>query len=195
MSPQQSAMGKQAMGVYITNFHVRMDTLAHVLFYPQKPLVTTRSMEYLRFRELPAGELAKPVNKNCDESNCDSLQNRLLLCSDIPYLCTGINSIVGIACYTGYNQEDSVIMNLSAVERGFFRSCFYRSYKDAETRRSGMQEEVCIFQPLNPSCQIYGDKSFCCEFLSKNLLYQKKIKFVSLYSPKFYPASKNVFCL
>lgn len=36
-------------------------------------------------------------------------------------LLVGINSIVAIASYTGYNQEDSVIMNRSAVDRGFFR--------------------------------------------------------------------------
>ncbi|KIP10147.1 hypothetical protein PHLGIDRAFT_125799 [Phlebiopsis gigantea 11061_1 CR5-6] len=101
----QSAMGKQAMGIYLTNFLVRMDTMANILYYPQKPLATTRSMEYLKFRELPAGQ----------------------------------NAIVAILCYSGYNQEDSVIMNQSSIDRGLFRSMYYRSYMDLE-KKSGIQQ-------------------------------------------------------
>ncbi|KAE8441509.1 DNA-dependent RNA polymerase II [Mollisiaceae sp. DMI_Dod_QoI] len=96
----QSAMGKQAMGVFLTNFDQRMDTMANILYYPQKPLATTRSMEFLKFRELPAGQ----------------------------------NAIVAIACYSGYNQEDSVIMNQSSIDRGLFRSLFFRAYTDQEKR-------------------------------------------------------------
>lgn len=83
-----------------------MDTLAHCLYYPQKPLVVTRALDFLHFKELPSGT----------------------------------NAIVAIACYTGYNQEDSVIMSQDAIERGFFRSVFFRTYSD--TCKSGEQFEV-----------------------------------------------------
>ena len=42
----------------------------------------------------------------------------------------GENVIVAIACYTGYNQEDSLIMNQSALDRGLFRSYVYKKYID-----------------------------------------------------------------
>jgi DNA-directed RNA polymerase II subunit RPB2 len=104
----QSAMGKQAMGMYATNYLQRMDTLAYLLYYPQKPLVTTRAMEHLHFRELPAGQ----------------------------------NAIVAIACYSGFNQEDSLIMSQSSIDRGFFRSIFYRSYRDEEKRQGTLVTET-----------------------------------------------------
>ena len=90
----QSAMGKQAMGIYTTNFRYRMDTLAHL-----------------------------PSN-------------------DLP---SGINAIVAVASWSGYNQEDSIIMNKSAIDRGLFNSDFYRTYKDEEKKRQSssvkMQEK------------------------------------------------------
>ena len=104
----QSAMGKQAIGMYVTNFDKRMDTLAHVLYYPQKPLSATNSSHFLKFSEMPAG----------------------------------INAITAIASYTGFNQEDSIIMNASSIDKGLFRSTFYRTYKDTETNRNFGQEEA-----------------------------------------------------
>eukprot|EP00894_Picocystis_sp_ML_P000240 jgi/Pico_ML_1/50757/g1911.t2 len=75
-----------------------------------KPLVITKSMEYLHFRDLPAGQ----------------------------------NVCVAIAIYTGYNQEDSLIMNQSSIDRGLFRSASYKTYRDEEKKQMGtiIREEL-----------------------------------------------------
>jgi DNA-directed RNA polymerase II subunit RPB2 len=52
----------------------------------------------------------------------------------------GINAIVAIACYTGYNQEDSVILNKSSIERGLFGTTTYNTYT-AEEKKNGIVEE------------------------------------------------------
>ncbi|EST08967.1 RNA polymerase, beta subunit, protrusion [Kalmanozyma brasiliensis GHG001] len=103
----QSAMGKQAIGIPISNILNRADSMNHFLCYPQKPLGTTRSMEHLKFRELPAG----------------------------------CNAIVAIMTYSGFNQEDSVIVNQSSIDRGLFRSLYYRGYQAEEKKVGVMQLE------------------------------------------------------
>jgi DNA-directed RNA polymerase II subunit RPB2 len=51
----QTAMAKQAMGVYATNFDKRMDKTAYVLNYPSRPLVETRVMNFLHLNQIPSG--------------------------------------------------------------------------------------------------------------------------------------------
>ncbi len=52
----QAAMAKQAPGMYALNFRDRTDTRAHLLHYPQKPLVQTRPMEIIGYNSRPAGQ-------------------------------------------------------------------------------------------------------------------------------------------
>lgn len=54
---------------------------------------------------------------------------------------SGQNIIVAIATYTGYNQEDSVMINRASLDRGLFRSIFYRTYKDEERKNQSSGEE------------------------------------------------------
>ena len=108
----QSAMGKQAMGIYTSNFRDRMDTMGHILSFPQRPLVSTRTAHYLDVNSMPSG----------------------------------INVIVAIGSHSGYNQEDSIIFNQSSIDRGLFRSTFYRMYRDEEKKNqlSGEEEKFCL---------------------------------------------------
>jgi DNA-directed RNA polymerase beta subunit len=66
-----------------------------------------------------------------------------------PEMPSGYNVIVAIMTYGGYNQEDSVMINRAAIDRGLFRSTFYRTYKDEEKKNqaSGEEERFCRPDP------------------------------------------------
>lgn len=53
-------------------------------------------------------------------------------CLQKPEMFSGQNAIVAIACYTGYNQEDSIIMDQSSLDRGMFRTTHYRTVRTEE---------------------------------------------------------------
>ncbi|XP_056696282.1 DNA-directed RNA polymerase III subunit 2 [Spinacia oleracea] len=54
----QCAMGKQAMGNIAYNQLFRMDTLLYLLVYPQRPLLTTKTIELVKYDKLGAGQNA-----------------------------------------------------------------------------------------------------------------------------------------
>lgn len=108
-----SAMGKQAIGLYATNYQDRYDTVGHVLNYAQRPLVQTKTSQIVNTTEMPCG----------------------------------VNVIVAIAAFTGYNQEDSVILNKSAIDRGLFQSTVYKTVRDQNNKNHSTGEEEFYCKP------------------------------------------------
>jgi len=53
----QSAMGKQAMGIFARNYTKRLDKNGYVLCTPMRPLVETRLMNILNTDQMPSGDM------------------------------------------------------------------------------------------------------------------------------------------
>ena len=53
----QSAMAKQALGMYVTNFKNRMDKTAYVQTYTTRPIVDTRLMNMVNLNKIPSGQM------------------------------------------------------------------------------------------------------------------------------------------
>ena len=69
----------------------------------------------------------------------------------------GSNPIVAMACFTGYNQEDSIILNQSAIERGLYRSAFYRTYKAEENITQSNATKTKILKPDSKDVDIFQE--------------------------------------
>jgi DNA-directed RNA polymerase II subunit RPB2 len=54
---------------------------------------------------------------------------------------------VAIMCYTGHNQEDSLIFNKGALDRGLFRSSYHRVYKESNVIHGNDSEYICAVDP------------------------------------------------
>ncbi|MCX6777497.1 MAG: DNA-directed RNA polymerase subunit B [Candidatus Micrarchaeota archaeon] len=50
------AMGKQSLGLYASNFNIRVDSRAHFMYYPQRPIARSRPYEFLKLAKRPAGQ-------------------------------------------------------------------------------------------------------------------------------------------
>jgi len=112
-------MGKQALGVYMSNFNKRIDTMGNILNYPQKSLVYTKLSKYTMAHKLPSG----------------------------------VNAIVAIMTHTGFNQEDSIMVNQSALDRGLFTSTYYKAMRDVCNKNHSTGEEEIFTNPTNISSQ------------------------------------------
>lgn len=71
------------------------------------------------------------------------------------YLPCGMNALVAIACYSGYNQEDSILLNKDSIDNGMFVTTHYHVYKDEEKKiqSNGKDEKFC-----KPDTRYIADK-------------------------------------
>ena len=136
------AMGKQAIGIYCTNYDQRMDKTAYVLTYPSRPLVDTRLMNFIHLNKIPSGS----------------------------------QIYVAIMTHTGYNQEDSVLVNKGSIDRGLFMATIYHTEKDEDNNVVRDEIKRCKPNPAKTKGVKFGnyEKLNAQGFMPENSLVENR---------------------
>jgi DNA-directed RNA polymerase II subunit RPB2 len=138
---------------FIANYpdHIRAET-THVEVHPSTILsLMTSQIPFPHHNQSPRNQLSCSQSKQGISYYATNWQNRFdntahVLCygeapltrsmytnylgeGKMPY---GMNCILAIATWSGYNQEDGIVMNYDALQRGMFRTMGYRSYEAFE---------------------------------------------------------------
>ena len=131
-----ASMTKQAIGLPFHNLKNRVDTIMHVMHYPEKPILQSHHSMYNHGDTLAFGQ----------------------------------NIVCCIMAYTGFNQEDSVILNRGAVERGLLRIVSYRTLTVEEKKKNTQSIESIQSVPLE-----YQSRSYNYSKLDQNGIIKKGI--------------------
>ena len=138
---------------FIANFpeHIMPDT-SHLEIHPSTIVgLLTSMIPYANHNQSPRNQLSCSQSKQGLSVYSTAFQNRFdnqvhVLCyGQAPIVRTtyydylaegqmgyGHNLILAMGSFTGYNQDDGILMNADSVARGMFRSTFYRSYEAFE---------------------------------------------------------------
>jgi DNA-directed RNA polymerase II subunit RPB2 len=72
----------------------------------------------------------------------------------------GENAIVAIACFTGYNVEDAILVNEASIKRGLFRTSYISCYESHEESTKNMDTVTDIkFTNVQENPNIVGTRS------------------------------------
>ena len=85
----------------------------------------------------------------------------------------GENCVVAIACYTGYNQEDSLIFNKTATQRGLFGSFIIKKYMDTIIKNPNTSQDDIFMKPDRDKVIGMSDSNY--DLLMKKDMYLKKL--------------------
>jgi DNA-directed RNA polymerase II subunit RPB2 len=85
----------------------------------------------------------------------DTRVMNLIKLNQIP---SGCNINVAIMTHTGYNQEDSVLINKGSIDRGLFQITIYHTEKDEDKQKINGDEEIrCKPDPTKTKGMKYGN--------------------------------------
>jgi len=174
------AMDKNDITIYHTHLEIHPSTMMSVVS-ANIPLAnhnqSARNVFHAAQSKQAIGIYATNFNKRFDTMSyihhypqrpIISTQLSQYTCSD--YMPNGFNVIVAIMTYSGFNQEDSIMINKRSIERGLFNISYYKSITGT-AKEISQYEKIIFANPMkyvNSGIQVKGIKHANYNLLDDN---------------------------
>lgn len=154
--------------IYVANFpEYIVPTTSHLEIHPSTIVgLMTSMIPFANHNQSPRNQLSCSQSKQGLSVYSTNYPNRFdnqvhVLCYGEAPLCRtlyydyvangsigyGHNLVLAIGSFTGYNQDDGIVMNADALARGMFRSMAYRSYEAYEEDDEKAETQTRIANP------------------------------------------------